>query len=96
METPPSITKFAAFVQLKDFRGPTQKEYVRYVRKCGEHFQCDPLTLTEDQLRWVRVQDREFLVPQGKLAARFKGRSRRGCNVRRRRCSRRCPPKCGG
>jgi len=51
METPPSITKFAAFVQLKDFRGPTKKEYVRYVRKCGEHHQCDPLTLTEDQLR---------------------------------------------
>ena len=47
----PSLTKFAAFVQLKDFRGPTKKEYVRYVRKCGEHFQCDPLTLTEDQLR---------------------------------------------
>jgi integrase len=49
--TLPSITKFAAFVQLKDFRGPTKKEYVRYVRKCGEHFGCDPLTLTEDQLR---------------------------------------------
>ena len=51
METHSSITKFAAFVQLKDFRGPTKKEYVRYVRKCGEHHQCDPLTLTEDQLR---------------------------------------------
>ena len=30
--------------------------------------------LTFDQLRWVRVKDREFLVPQAKLAARFKGR----------------------
>ncbi|MFA6047133.1 MAG: transposase [Phycisphaerales bacterium] len=30
--------------------------------------------LTADQLRWVRVKDREFLVPQVKLAARFKGR----------------------
>jgi len=30
--------------------------------------------LTADQLRWVRVKDREFLVPQMKLAARFKGR----------------------
>jgi integrase/recombinase XerD len=49
--TCPSLTKFTAFVQLKDFRGPTKKEYVRYVRKCGEHFHCDPLTLTEDQLR---------------------------------------------
>jgi integrase/recombinase XerD len=51
METHSSITKFAAFVQLKDFRGPTKKEYVRYVRKCGEHHQRDPLTLTEDHLR---------------------------------------------
>ncbi len=47
----PSLTKFAAFVELKDFRGPTKKEYVRYVRKCAEHHQCDPLTLSEDQLR---------------------------------------------
>lgn len=51
MNTHPSITKFAAFVQLKDFRAPTRKEYVRYVRKCGEHHHCDPLTLCEDQLR---------------------------------------------
>jgi integrase/recombinase XerD len=49
--THPSLTKFTAFVHLKDFRGPTKKEYVRYVRKCGEHFHCDPLTLTEEQLR---------------------------------------------
>ena len=30
--------------------------------------------LTADQLRWVRVKDANFLVPQVKLAARFKGR----------------------
>jgi len=30
--------------------------------------------LTADQLRWVRVKDPQFLVPQMKLAARFKGR----------------------
>ena len=47
----PSLTKFAAFVELKDFRGPTKKEYVRYVRKLADHFHCDPATLTEDQLR---------------------------------------------
>jgi integrase/recombinase XerD len=47
----PSLTKFAAFVQLKDYRQPTKDEYVRYVRKLGEHYQCDPLTLSEDQLR---------------------------------------------
>jgi hypothetical protein len=30
--------------------------------------------LTADQLRWLRVKDPAFLVPQVKLAARFKGR----------------------
>jgi len=49
--TYPSITKFQQFVELKDYRPPTKKEYVRYVRKCAEHFDCDPLTLTEDQIR---------------------------------------------
>jgi site-specific recombinase XerD len=47
----PSLTKFRAFVELKDFRAPTKKEYVRYVRKLGEHYACDPATLSEDQLR---------------------------------------------
>jgi site-specific recombinase XerD len=47
----PSIAKFQQFVELKDYRPPTKKEYVRYVRKCAEHFHGDPLTLTEDQLR---------------------------------------------
>ena len=47
----PSITKFQQLVELKDYRKPTKKEYVRYVRKLAEHFQCDPATLTEDQLR---------------------------------------------
>jgi site-specific recombinase XerD len=51
MITYPSLAKFAAFVELKDFRGPTKKEYVRYLRKLGEHFQCDPAVLSEDQLR---------------------------------------------
>lgn len=30
--------------------------------------------LTANQLRWVRVQDAAFFLPQAKLAARFKGR----------------------
>jgi site-specific recombinase XerD len=47
----PSIVQFQQLVELKDYRGPTKKEYVRYVRKCAEHFQCDPATLTEDRLR---------------------------------------------
>lgn len=47
----PSITQFQQLVELKDYREPTRKEYVRYVRKLAEHFQCDPATLTEDQVR---------------------------------------------
>ena len=46
-----SLTRLAAFVELKDWRGPTKKECVRYVRKLGEHFQCDPATLSQDQVR---------------------------------------------
>src|SRR5882724_9229984 len=49
--TYPSITQFQQHVELKDFRKPTKKEDVRYVRKLAEHFQCDPATLTENQLR---------------------------------------------
>src|SRR5438093_4714306 len=47
----PSISQFQQFVELKDYRPPTKKEYVRYIRKLAEHFQCDPATLTENQLR---------------------------------------------
>ena len=47
----PSITQFQERVELKDYREPTRKEYVRYVRKLAEHFQCDPATLSEDQVR---------------------------------------------
>lgn len=49
--TSPSLAKFADFVQLKDYRPPTKDEYVRYVRKLGEHYHCDPATLSEDQVR---------------------------------------------
>ena len=49
--TCPSIAKFTAFVQLKDYRQPTKDEYVRYLRKLAEHYACDPATLSEDQLR---------------------------------------------
>jgi site-specific recombinase XerD len=51
INTETSIAKFAALVELKDFRAPTKKEYVRYLRKLAEHHQCDPAALTEDQLR---------------------------------------------
>jgi site-specific recombinase XerD len=47
----PSISQFQQLVELKDYRPATKKEYVRYVRKLAEHFQCDPATLTENQIR---------------------------------------------
>ena len=47
----PSILQFQQLVELKDYRPATKKEYVRYVRKLAEHFQCDPATLSENQIR---------------------------------------------
>jgi integrase/recombinase XerD len=47
----PSISQFQQFVELKDYRPATKKEYVRNVRKLAEHFQGDPATLTENQIR---------------------------------------------
>ncbi|HXI71040.1 MAG TPA: phage integrase N-terminal SAM-like domain-containing protein [Verrucomicrobiae bacterium] len=55
----PSIATFAAFVQLKDYRQPTKKEYVRYVRRLGDHYQCDPATLSEDQVRAYYLELRQ-------------------------------------
>jgi site-specific recombinase XerD len=47
----PSIVQFQQLVELKDYRPPTKKEYVRNVRKLAEHCQCDPATLNENQIR---------------------------------------------
>ena len=47
----PSLTRFQQDVDLKDYRPPTRKEYVRNLRKLAEHFQCDPAALSENQLR---------------------------------------------
>jgi hypothetical protein len=47
----PSISKFAQFVQLKDYRQPTKKEYVRYLLRFADHLQRDPATATQDDLR---------------------------------------------
>ena len=46
-----SIAKFSDFVQLKDYRQPSKKEYVRYVRRFADHLQRDPASATEDDLR---------------------------------------------
>jgi len=59
----PSLNRFREFVELKDFKPPTKKEYVRYVRRLAGHFQCDPASLTEDQLRRYFLflrQDKKF------------------------------------
>jgi len=67
----PSLAKFSDFVQLKDYRQPTKDEYVRYVRKLGEHYHCDPATLTEDQLRGYFLflrQEKKFGGSAMKLA----------------------------
>jgi integrase len=49
--TYPCIAQFKSVVELKDFRPNTKKEYVRYLCKLAEHFQCDPAMLSQDQVR---------------------------------------------
>lgn len=58
-----SIARFQQFVELKDFKAPTKKEYVRYVRRLADHFHGDPATLSEDQVRSYFLflrQDKQF------------------------------------
>ncbi len=38
----PSITKFRDLVELKDFKAPTKKEYLRCVRRLGLLLPCRP------------------------------------------------------
>jgi len=60
---PASITKFRELVELKDFKPPTKKEYVRCLRRLGDSFHADPASLTEDQLRHYFLylrQERKF------------------------------------
>jgi site-specific recombinase XerD len=72
-----SIAKFQQFVELKDYRPPTRKEYVRYVRKCAEHFQCDPATLSENQLReyFLFLRQHKHYTRSPMKAAKFALRS---------------------
>jgi site-specific recombinase XerD len=67
----PSISQFQQLVELKDYRPATKKEYVRNVRKLAEHFQCDPATLTENQLREFFLflrQHKHYKAPAMKAA----------------------------
>jgi hypothetical protein len=51
LPTYPCLAKFLQFVELKDYRPRTKETYFHYVRKLAEHVQCDPSTLSQDQLR---------------------------------------------
>lgn len=55
----PSISKFQDHVQLKDYRPKTKKEYVRYVCRLADHFQRDPASLSEDDIRSYFIHLRE-------------------------------------
>jgi site-specific recombinase XerD len=68
-----SITQFQQHVELKDYRPPTKKEYVRYVCKLAEHFQCDPATLNENQLReyFLFLRQHKHYKPSPMKAAKF-------------------------
>lgn len=72
-----SITQFQGHVELKDYRPPTRKEYVRNVRKLAEHFQCDPATLTENQVReyFLFLRQRKGYKHSAMKAAKFALRS---------------------
>ena len=69
----PSILQFQQLVELKDYRPATKKEYVRYVRKLAQHFQCDPATLTENQLReyFLFLRQHKHYKPAPMKAAKY-------------------------
>ena len=58
MNDTPSITKFAAFVQLKDFAAPPRS----YVRRLGDYYQCDLATLSKDRIRAYYLELRQFNI----------------------------------
>ena len=72
-----SIIRFQQHVDLKDYRRPTKKEYVRNLRKLSEHFQCDPATLTENQLReyFLFLRQHKHYKHSAMKAAKFALRS---------------------
>jgi len=71
--TYPSILKFQQLVELKDYRPATKKEYLRYVCKLAEHFQCDPATLSENQIReyFLFLRQHKHYKPAPMKAAKY-------------------------
>jgi len=72
-----SIQQFQTLVELKDYRPKTKREYVRYVRRLAEHFQRDPATLTEKDLRtyFLHLRQQQKLGPSAMTIARAALRS---------------------
>ena len=71
------IQQFTQFVHLKDLRPATRTEYVRYVRRLGDHFQCDPATLSQAQVRdhLLHLRQVKGYAPASLHLARFAYRS---------------------
>ena len=92
----PSIAQFQQLVELKDYRGPTKKEYVRYVRKFAEHLQADPATASEDHLRDLIRSPPASLTPAGlsppaKFLSRLPKALKSSCSSARRRATAAAP-----
>ena len=75
MNDTPSITKFAAFVQLKDFAAPPRS----YVRRLGDYYQCDLATLSKDRIRAYYLELRQFNIQD--LALNIQHPTREGAGV---------------
>ena len=60
-------------VELKDYRPVIKKEYLRYVCKLAEHFQCDPATLSENQIReyFLFLRQHKHYKPAPMKAAKY-------------------------
>lgn len=63
--TYPCIQKFAQLVELKDYRPETKQAYIKLVCRFAKHFECDPATVSEDQLReyFVFLRQEKHLKP---------------------------------
>jgi len=68
----PSIQQFQTLVELKDYRLKTKREYVRYVCRLADHFQRDPATLAENDLRayFLHLRQQQKVGPSGMTIAR--------------------------
>ena len=73
----PCIHQFTQFVQLKDLRPQTRIEYVRYIRRLGDHFQGDPAALCESEVRDYLLHLRQVkgYAPSSLHVVRFACRS---------------------